>query len=78
MPKLEVFFHLSETLPLSHQTQRYFRRSRFSQYFILPTALHWSVPSVYANILIYYQYVPNRRFQQTLPNLGLILELMTS
>ena len=43
---LNVFNYWSEKLPLS-QKLRYFRGSRFSQCFILSTALHCSLPSFF-------------------------------
>ena len=53
---LEVFYYFSEKLPLS-QNLCYFRGSRFSQCFILSTALQCSLPkSVFKLIFVSSNY----------------------
>ena len=46
----EVFLYLSEKLPLS-QNIRYFRGSRFPQYFIISTALKCSLPNQFLSLI---------------------------
>ena len=57
---LEVFYYLSESLPLKKKKLCYFRGSRFAQCFILSTALIFSLPSkhYHANTFEYYKTCP--------------------